>query len=124
MSSYCYRIDGNCKYRDEEDGCIFYSQGSGNEIDMPCYESDNTISTLYKLQDICKGLDIHIEINSNCVIFKRYGEINNKAYGYNQAFSLFDIENRLGSFDRCVDEYMTKLEQEKEILKETQKNDE
>lgn len=25
-----------CKYNDEEEGCVFFSEGSGDAIDMPC----------------------------------------------------------------------------------------
>lgn len=117
MSSYCDKIDCNCKYCDEDEGCIFFSQGSGNEIDMPCYEED-TILALYKIQELCKEFDIHIEINRDCLIFKRYGEINGRQYRYNQAFSLFEIEKRFGNLDNCADEYMTRLETEKAKLKE------
>lgn len=117
MSSYCDKLGGNCKYCDEE-GCFFFSQGSGNEIDMPCYEADDTVSALYKIQELCKELDIHIEINRDCLIFKRYGEINGRRYNYNQAFSLFEIEKRYQTLDNCADEYMTRLEKEKEKLKE------
>ena len=117
MSSYCNKIDGNCKYCDEEDGCIFFSQGSGNEIDMPCYKSDDLISALYKIQEICKKLDVRIEINSMCLIFRRNGEINNKAYAYNKAFSLFEIEKLYGNFDECADEFMHRLNQEKEKMR-------
>lgn len=118
MSSYCDKIDGNCKYCDEEEGCIFFSQGSGNEIDMPCYyEEDDTISVLYKIQELCKELEIHIEINRDCLIFKRYGEINGRQYEYNQTFSLMEIEERFGNLDNCADEYMKRLETEKEKLK-------
>jgi hypothetical protein len=37
MSFYCWRFDGNCKYRDVDEGCLFYYMGSGVEEDMPCY---------------------------------------------------------------------------------------
>ena len=38
MSAYCKHINGICKYCNEDDGCIFDSQGSGEEEDMPCYK--------------------------------------------------------------------------------------
>lgn len=38
MSSYCGVIGHNCKYHDEEEGCLFYAFGSGEEEDKPCYE--------------------------------------------------------------------------------------
>ena len=117
MSSYCYKIDCNCKYCDEKDGCIFFSQGSGNEIDMPCYKTDDLVSALYEIQEICKKLDVRIEINSMCLIFRRSGEINNKAYVYNQAFNLFEIEKLYGNLDECADEFMRRLNQEKEKMR-------
>ena len=39
MSYYCDYGGFICKYCDDE-GCFFDSQGSGNEIDMPCYDPD------------------------------------------------------------------------------------
>lgn len=40
MSSYCGIIECNCKYHDEEEGCLFYAYGSGEEEDKPCYRDD------------------------------------------------------------------------------------
>lgn len=114
MSYYCERVNSNCKYCDEEDGCIFYSQGSGDEMDMPCYEVDNTILTLYKIQDLCKELDVHIEINRTALIFRKYGEIEGKEYHYSQAFSLFEIEHIYKNLDNCADEFIDRLEREQE----------
>lgn len=114
MSYYCKRINCNCKYRDEEEGCIFYSQGSGNEIDMPCYdyEVDDTISILYKIQELCRELDVHIEINRTALIFRKYGEIDGREYLYRQAFSLFEIEHIYENLDNCADEFIDRLERE------------
>ena len=39
MSSSCDAIGCNCKYHDEEEGCLFYFNGSGEE-DKPCRNID------------------------------------------------------------------------------------
>lgn len=112
MSYYCERINCNCKYCDEEEGCIFYSQGSGNVIDMPCYEVNDTISNLYEIQELCKELDVHIEINETALIFKKYGDIEGREYYYSQAFSLFEIESIYENLDNCADEFIDRFERE------------
>ena len=117
MSYYCERINCNCKYCDEEDGCIFFSQGSGNEIDMPCYEVDDTISILHKVQELCKELDVQIEVNRIALIFRKHGEIEGREYLYSQAFSLFEIEHIYGNLDNCADEFLYRHEQVKEKLR-------
>ena len=39
MSDFCSKEGFNCKYC-EEGECVFYSMGSGQMIDMPCFDYD------------------------------------------------------------------------------------
>lgn len=39
MSDFCLKEGFNCKYC-EEGECVFYSMGSGQMIDMPCFDYD------------------------------------------------------------------------------------
>ena len=72
---------------------------------------------LYKLQNISKENDIRIEIDRDCIFFKRSGEVNNKPYKFNYVFSVSEIENVYKSLENCADVYMGKLEEEIESLR-------
>ena len=72
---------------------------------------------LYKLQNISKENDIRIEIVRDFIFFKHSGELNNKPYSFNCAFSVSEIENVYKSLENCVDVYMGKLEEDIELLK-------
>lgn len=116
MSSYCVGIDGICKYCDEDEGCLFYSQGSGNVIDKPCYETNDKILALYEIQELCKELDIEIEITSEGLLFKKYWEENDKPHQFKQIYSLIEIEKYYDDIESCAEDFIHRLEKEHVLL--------
>ena len=120
MSYYCERLNCNCKYRDEKDGCIFYSQGSGNEIDMPCYEVEPTIyDLLYQMSELCKENDINFIIEDGLLFI---GWVDYESYSkplkFTQCFSLFEIKKLYKNIDTVVDEFLSRRDAELEMWKD------
>lgn len=117
--NYCKRLNSNCKYCDEE-GCNFYSQGSGNEIDMPCYEVEpTTYDSLYRMSELCKENDIRLIIEDG-LLFIEWADYESysKPFKFTQCFSLFEIENFYKNVDAVVDEFLSRRDVELEMWKD------
>ncbi len=127
MSYYCERLNANCKYCDEEDGCIFYSQGSGNVPDMPCYEADLTIGItkydlLHKMSELCKENNISFRIKCDLLVIEWIGFYNSMPLAFSQCYSLFAIDLVYEDLDTVVAKFLARRDKELEKWKKESDN--
>lgn len=88
MSDFCPKEGFNCKYC-EEGECVFYSMGSGQMIDMPCFDYD-------EFEWISKDVldKIRAEIEKHCGLVKkshcRYCSYCNNLMGIREILEVID----------------------------------
>lgn len=111
MSAYCDVIGCNCKYCDEEEGCLFYYTGSGEE-DKPCheYKEDKLITKRMSVTEFLTNFSDIEDINDTykIVVFsegyskKEYDAIYdllhnkwkvNKLYRLNEPYKIYDYDH-------------------------------
>lgn len=62
------KCDDKCKYYEEDEGCLFFSMGSGNSLDMPC-RRDATTELLDKIRaEIQENINYNKKMNYQGIV--------------------------------------------------------